>query len=189
MTKKAIRKEFIEKRLQLPAAEIQSFSAKMIRHFEELEFPLLEHLLTYYPLLERNEFNVEPCMQYLRNIMPGIRIACPKINDESISMEAYLINEDVYFDKNKYGILEPISGEIINPELIDMIFVPMVMCDENGYRVGYGKGYYDRYLARCRPDIMKVGFSFFDPIPLIEGIDQFDVPLNVCITPSGKYEF
>ena len=189
MTKKEIRKEFIEKRLQLSATEIQSLSAKMIRHFEEVDFPLVSHLVTYYPLLERNEFNTEPCVQFIRNKINGVKIACPKINDELISMEAYLMNEDVRFGKNKYGILEPIAGEIINPKLIDLIFVPMIMCDEKGYRVGYGKGYYDRFLPRCRPDVLKVGFSFFDPCQLIDDINQFDVPLDVCITPLGKYEF
>jgi len=189
MTKKEIRKEYIQRRLQLSAEEVQSLSAKMIRHFEEVEFPSVTYLLTYYSLLERNEFNVEPCVRFLRNKIRGIKIGYPKINDELLSMEDYLIDENVQFEKNKYGILEPVSGEIIEPERIDFIFVPMIMCDEKGYRVGYGKGYYDRYLARCRPNVFKVGFSFFDPCQLIDDIDQFDVPLNVCITPSGKYEF
>ena len=189
MTKKAIRKEFIEKRLQLSTAEIQKRSAEMIRHFEQMQLPVVKHLLSYYPLLERNEFNVDPCIQHIKRKTLDIRIAWPKINEEIISMEAFEINEDELFTKNKYGILEPLGGEKVQPELFDLVMVPMVMSDEKGYRVGYGKGYYDRYLPRCRPDVIKIGFSFFEPGPAIEDIDEFDVPLNFCITPSGKYEF
>ena len=70
-----------------------------------------------------------------------------------------------------------------------MVFVPMVAFDMKGYRVGYGKGFYDRYLPRCRPDVIKIGFSFFDPVDNIKDIADFDVPLNFCITPSRIYEF
>jgi 5-formyltetrahydrofolate cyclo-ligase len=55
--------------------------------------------------------------------------------------------------------------------------------------VGYGKGYYDRYLKRCAQDVVKIGFSYFDAIDAIEDINEFDVPLNYCITPMRVYEF
>jgi 5-formyltetrahydrofolate cyclo-ligase len=55
--------------------------------------------------------------------------------------------------------------------------------------VGYGKGCYDRFLALCRPDIIKIGFSYFEPINEISDTDKFDIPLNYCITPERIYEF
>jgi 5-formyltetrahydrofolate cyclo-ligase len=70
-----------------------------------------------------------------------------------------------------------------------MAFVPLVAFDRKGFRIGYGKGYYDRYLKRCRPSIPMIGFSFFDPVERIRDINEFDVPLSLCITPSGIYEF
>jgi 5-formyltetrahydrofolate cyclo-ligase len=65
----------------------------------------------------------------------------------------------------------------------------MLICDTKGYRVGYGKGFYDRYLAHCRKDVVKIGFSYFDPVEKITDTDQFDVPLTYCITPQHIYEF
>ena len=72
--------------------------------------------------------------------------------------------------------------------MIDMVFVPLLIFDKQGYRVGYGKGFYDKYLAQCRVDCLKVGFSYFEPIE-IEGTREFDVPLNLCITPNSIYVF
>jgi 5-formyltetrahydrofolate cyclo-ligase len=65
----------------------------------------------------------------------------------------------------------------------------MLAFDKQGYRVGYGKGFYDRYLKRCQPDVMKVGFSFFPPVDQIEDINANDVPLSYCITPHQIYAF
>jgi 5-formyltetrahydrofolate cyclo-ligase len=67
--------------------------------------------------------------------------------------------------------------------------VPLVIVDSGGNRIGYGKGFYDRYLSSCRTETVKIGFSFFEPVGLIKDINQFDVPLNLCITPLRIYEF
>ena len=72
---------------------------------------------------------------------------------------------------------------------INMIFVPLLSFDKNGYRVGYGKGFYDRYLSQCRGDCLKIGFSYFEPLDAIDDTNEFDVPLNLCVTPTTVYVF
>ena len=129
------------------------------------------------------------CEQVLLEVSPDMRVYWPKISVHSVSMEAHLVDRSKSFVKNQFHILEPINGDVISPLLIDMLFVPLLAFDVNGYRVGYGKGFYDRYLTQCRPDVLKIGFSFFDAIPAISDIDEFDVPLNHCITPTRIYEF
>ena len=104
-------------------------------------------------------------------------------------MEAVVVDDDTNYQLNKYNIAEPVDGTIIVPEAIDMVLTPLLAFDANGYRVGYGKGYYDKFLAMCRPDVLKVGFSYFDPIDRIADVDEFDVPLDICITPNQTYEF
>ncbi|MDB5241886.1 MAG: 5-formyltetrahydrofolate cyclo-ligase, partial [Spirosoma sp.] len=50
-------------------------------------------------------------------------------------------------------------------------------------------GYYDRFLAQCRPDCQKIGLSLFNPIDLIIDAEPTDIRLNACITPEQTYRF
>jgi 5-formyltetrahydrofolate cyclo-ligase len=189
MIKNTVRKEFLQRRMNIQEEDLQQQTALIASSFRKMDFPPVNYLLSYNPLASRHEFDVSICEDILKEQNFMIRIAWPKIHVDAPDMEAILVEKDGFFIKNKFNILEPISGAIIPPQNHDIIFVPLVAFDERGYRVGYGKGYYDRYLAQCRPDAIKIGFSFFDAIEYIEDIDEFDVPLNFCITPHRIYEF
>jgi len=71
----------------------------------------------------------------------------------------------------------------------DVVIVPMVIADERGYRVGYGKGFYDGFLAKCRPDCQFIGVCFYEPIEEIEDVHEHDVKLHACVTPSKVHLF
>lgn len=189
MLKKAIREKYLQKRLKLADEVYREYSAQIVKNFILLKYQPVNYLLSYYPLADRKEFNIEACNQVVREQSPQVKIGWPRIESDMKSMEAYQVENDGLYAKNKFNILEPINGEWMAPELIDMVFVPMVAFDSRGFRVGYGKGFYDRYLPRCRPDVLKIGFCLFEPVELIRDIHDFDVPLNFCITPSRIYEF
>ena len=190
MTKREIRKIELEKRIQLPPEELQGRSLQIAEKFTHFAYPThLEYLLSYYPLRERNEFDVSLCERILKEKWSAIQIAWPKITPDTTLMEAHLVEKSKLFIKNKFNILEPLDGDVVSPPLIDIIFVPLVAFDNRGFRVGYGRGFYDRFLPGCRPDVIKIGFSFFQPVDGIDDINEFDVPLNLCITPTGIYEF
>lgn len=189
MLKVNIRKDYLEKRKQLSTAELQEKTALITEKFDKLNLPAKHQLLSYYPLNSQNEFDVVIPETMLKKKSPGISIAWPKLGIDEITMEAIQLNKDTLFVKNRYNILEPLDGEKVQPELIDLIFIPLIAFDEKGYRVGYGKGYYDRYLSRCRPDLIKIGFSFFEAVGSLNDIHQFDIPLNFCISPTRVYEF
>jgi 5-formyltetrahydrofolate cyclo-ligase len=104
-------------------------------------------------------------------------------------MESYPLDETTELVLSPWGIPEPAAGEPVAPEAIDWIVVPLLACDRRGYRVGYGKGFYDRYLARCRPDVRKVGLSAFDPVPDIADAGPLDVRLDYCVTPGQVWDF
>ena len=189
MIKNTVRQEFLQRRMDILEEDLHQQTALIGFNFKKLTLPPVKYLLSYNPVTSRREFDVSVCEDILKHQYPTLRIAWPKIHVDMLDMEAGLVEKDGLFIKNRFNILEPISGSIVKPEQLDVIFVPLIAFDSRGYRVGYGKGYYDRYLARCRPDAVKIGFSYFDAVEYIEDIDDFDVPLNFCITPQRIYEF
>ena len=104
-------------------------------------------------------------------------------------MQSVQTDDDTRFRKNGYGLYEPEDGVVVNPAGVDMIFVPLLSFDKMGFRVGYGKGFYDRYLSQCRNECLKIGFSYFEPLDAIDDTNEFDVPLSLCVTPTTVYVF
>ena len=76
----------------------------------------------------------------------------PKVLDKSVEMVHLLLQDNTSLRVSNYGVPEPVSGIEIPPSQIDVVFVPLLAFDELGNRVGYGKGYYDRFLTTCRGD-------------------------------------
>ena len=65
----------------------------------------------------------------------------------------------------------------------------MLICDARGNRIGYGKGFYDRFLTNCKPETVKIGLSFFGPEVEISDVFESDVRLDYCVTPNKSYAF
>jgi 5-formyltetrahydrofolate cyclo-ligase len=187
MTKREIRKEYMLKRKMITDMQQGEFDRHILDHFRSLSFKGAQYVLSYAPIHERKEFDPAPCEQLLR-FQSNVQIFWPKLfgNDR---MEAVLKDENSTLSKNHYNIAEPVSTDKIDPQMLHAVFVPLLAFDLRGFRVGYGKGFYDRFLARCSPDVMKLGFSYYKPVDRIEDADTYDIPLNVCITPERIYEF
>ena len=66
--------------------------------------------------------------------------------------------------KNVWDIAEPTPDEHVKAGEIDVVVAPLLCFDQQGHRVGFGKGFYDRFMARCRPDCLKVGLSYVPPL-------------------------
>ena len=189
MEKKEARKIFREKRNALTAKERLKLDDLLLIQFQRAELPFINNVLTYWPIEVHAEPNTHLYTRYLEFKYPGLQILYPKTDFTTHEMNAVLVQEDSNFEQNAYYIYEPVSGEIIDPIDIDMVIVPLLSCDSKGYRVGFGKGMYDRFLSRCKEDCIKIGFSYFEPIDALDDCHQFDVPLNLCITPQAVYVF
>jgi 5-formyltetrahydrofolate cyclo-ligase len=189
MVKSRIRQEYLAMRNNLDAHEQKTLEEKIVEQFGSLSLQGISHLLSYYPIPSRKEFNATVCENLLKLENPSLHIYWPRLNEADKTMEAVEINKETQLIKNKYDIFEPAGTIYAQPQIIDAVFVPLIAFDTKGFRVGYGKGYYDRYLKRCAQDVVKIGFSYFDAIDAIEDINEFDVPLNYCITPMRVYEF
>ena len=106
----------------------------------------------------------------------------------ALTMSARASRRDSELIENRWGIREPVSGEVLGPEQIDLVIVPLLCFDASGHRVGYGRGMYDRFLAGCRADCLKVGLSYFPPVAAIDDVSETDIGLDVCITPEREYK-
>jgi len=188
MTKKELRNLYREKRNTISSKEKLKLDYLLLIRFQELYFEDVNVLFTYWPKADTQEPNTHLFSGYLRHTIPSLQIVYPVTDLINCSMHAVLINEETVYHTNTYGLTEPKDGKTIEPENIDLVFVPLLVCDMHGHRVGYGKGFYDRYLAQCREDSIKIGFTYFEPVDKIDS-DVFDVPLNYCITPEKVYEF
>lgn len=189
MTKKELRKIYIEKRNALSEREVLRADDLLLIRFQQLYFESLNVAHSYMAGPGKKEFDTTHILDYLRFQYPELVVAVPRIYPGSFEMEHIVVDDDTVYQPNTWGIPEPIEGTVIEPSAIDLVLVPLLCFDERGYRVGYGKGYYDRFLAQCRPDVVKLGLSYFEPVPVITDAADFDVPLNYCITPENIYEF
>ncbi|MBW4890448.1 5-formyltetrahydrofolate cyclo-ligase [Mucilaginibacter sp. HMF5004] len=188
-TKSQLRKIYFEKRKQLSVDECSELNQLLLKRFQELNFSGITCIHIFLPISSKREPDTLLCIQWLRSKHPQIQISYPKTDFSTLSITNYLNDADLKLEESKMGITEPISGNIIDVNTIDMVFVPLLTFDKKGYRVGYGKGFYDRFMATCKPEARFVGLSLFEPVDAIEDIDQYDIPLHQCITPQKTWEF
>ena len=73
--------------------------------------------------------------------------------------------------------------------MIDVVFIPLLAYDAKGHRIGYGKGFYDRFLQQCKPETLKIGLSFFEAETSIIPHEFTDISLDFCVHPKGIYQF
>ena len=168
---------------------MHQYLAIMLEHFLQLTLEKPSHVLSYIPMPERNEVTPQYFEETLREVFPYYQLCYPKTDFKLHLMEAVAHDDDMQTATTQFGVTEPVNGNVIPTELIDIIFVPLAAFDKKGYRVGYGKGFYDRFIPRCRQNVVTIGLSFFEAVDEITDATQFDIPLKYCITPRQLYEF
>jgi len=189
MIKSEIRKQFKQQRQALTEKVVNVFQDLMLIQFQELHLPYIQFLHVYIPMPSSNEPDPAPLVDWMRFRDLGLNIVYSKIIDSDYSMQHFISDDTTEFDLNQYGIPEPMGGIEIKAGQIDAAIIPLLAFDNIGNRVGYGKGYYDRFLANCRADVLKIGLSFFPPVSSIDDIENFDKKLDFCITPERVYAF
>ena len=189
MKKEELRTIYRKKRAELTPADMNRLDDLLLIRFQQWPLEPIQTLLSFRPIEGRGEVNTHLITDYLSFRIPGLQVAFPVMDKEAVNFTPCLAEEQTRYKKNAFGIEEPFEAEAIDPMEIDAVLVPMLICDTKGYRVGYGKGYYDRFLFACREDVLKIGFAYFEPVEQIDDIHQFDIPLSLCVTPNKIYEF
>tara|TARA_B110000211_G_scaffold62754_2_gene71620 strand:- start:1089 stop:1649 length:561 start_codon:yes stop_codon:yes gene_type:complete len=186
MTKSEYRKKYKALRKQLSTNDLEEFSLKIANKALALDIWEASYYHMFLPILNKNEVNTE----YLLHILQGKdkSVIVPKSNFETGELTHILLQENTSLSISPFGIPEPASGIEISAEQIDVVFVPLLAFDASGARIGYGKGFYDRFLAACNQNTIFVGLSFFEAEEKILH-DITDIPLHFCITPKNLYSF
>ena len=188
-TKGELREQFKQARLLLTKEEEDSLNKELLRQFQQFNWSKFNYIHIFLPIKSYREPNTILLIDWLQSTFPQTHLVISKSDMKSLTMHHYAWEKDQVLELNKWGIEEPKSGKVILAEQLDVVLLPLLAYDKMGNRVGYGKGFYDRFLSTCRPDCLKVGLSLFDPVELIEDINPMDVPLDYCITPDTIWEF
>lgn len=143
----------------------------------------------FLSMAEKGEVDTSFIFDELREKFPHIKTVVPRVDFAKDVLEHLEFNEQTKLAKNHWGIFEPVGNELVDERKIDAVLVPMLCFDKQGFRVGYGKGFYDKFLSLCREDCLKIGLCLFEPIEEIEDINEYDVKLDFCITPNKIWKF
>ena len=187
MDKKEARKTYKEARKQLSLEAIETKSLAIANQLLRLDIwdKLYYHL--FLTIVEQKEIDTE----YILQILAGKdkEIVVSKCEFATLGMTHYLLTDNTKIKKNSYNVPEPIDGLEVPDAKIDVVFVPLLAYDKQGNRVGYGKGFYDNFLSKCKPETIKIGLSFFPPEEKIEDVSANDVKLDFCVTPEEVISF
>ena len=180
-----LRSHYKKKRLSLTKQEVDHLSQRVCRQLDKLNIWELKHYHIFISISKYNELDTSSIINKLKSEQKIIIV--PKISNNELVHIA--INDETEFGLNEYGIKEPNDGNHFVIENLDIIFIPLLAFDIEGHRVGYGKGYYDRFLKLTNNSTLKIGLSFFNPINKILDIDDNDVKLDYCVTPKQVHKF
>lgn len=187
MLKKALRLHYKTLRKQLSENQLEEMSLAVANNV--LTLPIWEktYFHIFLPIEEHNEVNTE----FILHLLSGKdkEIVISKSDFETRNMTHFLLTDNTKIKKNEYNIPEPIDGIEVPAKKIEVVFIPLLAYDKLGNRVGYGKGFYDKFLSECQPETIKIGLSFFEPEEQITDVFETDVKLDYCVTPNAVFKF
>ena len=184
--KKFYRTKFQALRMKLLKNEMDSLSDKIFSLVKNLPISKKETFHLFISSEEKREVETKKILYYLYSLNKIVTTS--KILPDK-DLVHVLINKQTRFVENRFKILEPDSRQEILPAEIDVVFIPLLCFDKKGNRVGYGGGYYDKFLNKTSRSCLKIGLSFFEPVDFIQGISKTDITLDMCVTPEKLYNF
>lgn len=186
--KTTLRTVYLDRRKSL-SAEFLAEASKNIcdRLISAMQWEnLLVHV--FIPIQRFDEPNTWPLIRSLWE-RPDVAV-CTSVSDlTNHSLSHFELTPSTPLKQNKWGIEEPQNGKEVSSSDIDRVIIPLLAYDKSGHRVGYGRGFYDRFLAECRTDVEKIGVSFFAPEEEIRDTSSLDIRLSACVTPKEVYHF
>ncbi|MFA7686603.1 MAG: 5-formyltetrahydrofolate cyclo-ligase [Moheibacter sp.] len=185
MKKSELRILYKAKRKALSSEESKQISFQILENLKSMEIWGNSVFHVFLPIPNQNEVNTLPLIKYL--LESKKQVVVPKLDGQQ--MLTCLIDKNTEFEPGKFNVPEPKLFQLIDPKKIDVILMPMLICDKKGNRIGYGGGFYDRFLLDCKKNVLKIGLNFFEPIEEIPEVFETDVPLDYCVTGDSIVSF
>jgi 5-formyltetrahydrofolate cyclo-ligase len=190
MTKQELRKLYLQKRTALTSAQLEDLNKKLlINFFSSVDLSGIKVLHTFLPIEKKNEPNTWLIIDRIKKDFPEIRISIPRVNNQTGLLENFYFENKEQLSKNIWGIVEPKQGIPTEPSDIDIVLIPLLAFDIHGHRVGYGKGFYDKFLKTCSSHSKRIGISLFAPVDKIDNVNDFDEKLDLVIAPEEIFQF
>ena len=184
MLKSELRKIYLSRQRSLSPDERRDKSRRIAAlFFQKFDLTKIKYLHCFLPIEKFNEIDTSYIFEKIWREFPHIETLVPRVNFQTDEMENLKYTPETEMLKNVWQIDEPAHDERIETGKIDAVLVPLLCFDERGFRIGYGKGFYDRFLKNCRADCLKIGLSYFAPVEKISDTNKFDIKLDHSITP------
>ncbi|MEJ6791305.1 MAG: 5-formyltetrahydrofolate cyclo-ligase [Lacinutrix sp.] len=186
-SKLELRNKYKNLRKELTKDTIDALSLEIANRLLTLDIWEYEFYHIFLSIESLSEINTD----YILSILSGKdkNIVISKSDFKTRILHNFLLTDATTIKLNKYNIPEPVDGIEITNNKIEVVFIPLLAFDEYGNRVGYGKGFYDNFLANCKPETIKIGLSFFETEKQILDIFSSDIALDFCVTPQKIYSF
>ncbi len=183
MIKSELRKIYLAKRKNLSPIERNQKSEQISNNFfQAFDLSKIRFLHCFVPIEKFNEVDTNLIFQRIWREFLRLKTIAPRVNFQTHEIENVKFTRNTALVKNAWQISEPTENELVESKEIDLVLAPLLCFDERGFRVGYGKGFYDKFLKNCRKDCLKIGLSFFASVEEITDAQDFDVRLDFCIT-------
>jgi 5-formyltetrahydrofolate cyclo-ligase len=193
MTKYELRKIYLARQRQLSPAERLEKSGQIAGNFfRRFHLKNIRFLHCFLPIEKNREVDTWLILQKIWAEYPAVTTLTSRVDFDKETLEIIAFSSDTKLVFNRWHILEPpppAVGVAIEPAKIDAVLIPLLACDRTGFRVGYGKGFYDKFLNQCRPDVLKIGLSYFPLVDEISDVQDFDVKIDFCIAPDAIRAF
>ncbi|MCU0239778.1 MAG: 5-formyltetrahydrofolate cyclo-ligase, partial [Pyrinomonadaceae bacterium] len=162
MIKSELRKIYLTKQKSFSTDERNKLSKQIADNFfEHFTLANTKNLHIFLSIEKNSEVETKFIYEKIWQDFPQVHTFVPRVYDDKLQHLQF--NENTQLSLNKWQIYEPVGYDFFDENLFDIAIVPLLCFDENGFRVGYGKGFYDKFLSQCRKDCLKIGVSFFEP--------------------------
>jgi 5-formyltetrahydrofolate cyclo-ligase len=190
MLKADLRKTYLARQRKLSHAEhLEKSELVAANFFKAFDLTNVRFLHGFLPIEKNREIDTWLIFQKIWRDFPHITTVVSRVDFEKMTLENVVVSSHTKLVFNRWHILEPEDGETIDAQKIDAAVIPLLAFDKKGFRAGYGKGFYDKFLSECRSDMLKIGLSYFSPVEEIADLHEFDVKLDFCVMPDGVINF